>query len=87
MTTYNIPLLTHNEATKAVSGRSSALYGKEKTGGKKHYMHYNKDNHSSEDCNSQKTYKKCKVKGHIKWFCPDKKKKKEEDNDNNHFGL
>ena len=87
-TTYSIPLLTHDEATKAISSSgSSALYGKGKTGDKKHYMHYNKDNHSSEDYNSQKTYKKYKVKGHIKQFCPDKKKKKKKDNDDNYFGL
>jgi hypothetical protein len=86
-TTHNIPLLTHDEATKAVSSGSSALYGKGKTGGKKHCTYCNKDNHSSEDCNSQKTCKKCKVKGHIERFCPDKKKKKEEDDDDNHFGL
>jgi hypothetical protein len=86
-TIHSIPLLTHDEATKAISsGGSSALYGKGKTGGKKHYTHCNKDNYSSEDCNSQKTCKKYKVKGHIKRFCPDKKKK-EKDNDNNHFGL
>jgi hypothetical protein len=83
-TIYNIPLLTHDEATKTVSSRSSALYGKGKTGGKKHYTHYNKDNHSSENYNSQKTCNKCKVKGHIERFCPDKKKKEDDDN---HFGL
>jgi hypothetical protein len=86
MTMYNIPLLIHDEATKTVSSGSSALYGKGKTGGKKHYIYYNKDNYSSKDCNSQKTYNKCKVKGHIEQFCPDKKKK-EEDNDDNYFGL
>jgi hypothetical protein len=87
MTMHNIPLLTHDEATKTVNSGSSTLYSKGKTGGKKHYMHYNKDNHLSEDCNSQKKYNKYKVKGHIKRFCPDKKKKEEENDDDNHFGL
>jgi hypothetical protein len=85
-TIHSIPLLTHNEATKAVSSGSSALYSKGKTGGKKHCTHYNKDNHSSKDYNSQKTCNKYKVKGHIKRFYPNKKKKKEKDDDN-HFGL
>jgi hypothetical protein len=66
ITMYNIPLLTYNKAIKAVSSKSSTLYSKEKTGGKKHYIYYNKNNYSLEDYNSQKTYKKYKVKGYIK---------------------
>jgi hypothetical protein len=86
MTIYSIPLLIYNEATKAISGGgSSILYSKGKTGGKKHYIYYNKDNYLSEDYNSQKTYNKYKVKGHIERFCPDKKKKEEDDD--NYFGL
>ena len=72
---------------KTVSSRSSVLYCKGKTGGKEHCTYYNKDNYSSEDCNSQKTCKKCKVKGHIERFCPDKKKKEDIEDDDNYFGL
>jgi hypothetical protein len=84
ITIYNIPLLIYDEAIKAISNsRSSTLYSKGKTGGKKHYIYYNKDNYSSEDYNSQKTYKKYKVKGYIKQFCLNKKKKKKENDDDN----
>jgi hypothetical protein len=76
ITIYNIPLLTYNKAIKTVNNRSNILYSKGKTSGKKHYIYYNKDNHLLENYNSQKTYNKYKVKGHIKQFCLNKKKKK-----------
>jgi hypothetical protein len=76
ITIYSIPLLIYDKAIKAVSNRSSILYSKGKTGGKKHYIYYNKDNYLLKDYNSQKIYNKYKVKGHIKQFCLNKKKKK-----------
>jgi hypothetical protein len=66
ITIYNIPLLIYNKAIKAVNNRSSILYSKVKTSGKKYYKYYNKDNYLSKDYNSQKTYNKYKVKGYIK---------------------